>query len=112
MTVKWNGITSSERKLNGGGPQGAKFVIWEYLAQSNDNSDCVDPDYRFKFVVDLTIIEKVNLLIVGLVSFNSHVRIPSDIPNHNQVIPSEHLKSQEYVYTNSGVDPKPKNDPK
>ena len=32
MTVKWNGITSSERKLNGGGPQGVTFGIWEYLA--------------------------------------------------------------------------------
>ena len=26
---------SSERKLNGGGPQGAIFEIWDYLAQSN-----------------------------------------------------------------------------
>ena len=44
MTVKWNGLTSTERKLNDGGPQGATFGIWEYLTQSNDNSDCVHPD--------------------------------------------------------------------
>ena len=97
MKVKWNGLTSSERRLIGGGPQGATFGIWEYLTQSNDNADCVDPDYRFKFVDDLTVLEKVNLLLIGLASFNCHVSVPSDIPAHNQFIPAEHLKSQEYI---------------
>ena len=53
MVVRWHGETSSVRKLNGGGPQGATFGIWEYLAQSNDSADCVDPSRRFKFVDDL-----------------------------------------------------------
>ena len=97
MTVKWNGKLSSERKLNGGGPQGATFGIWEYLVQSNNSADCVDPNYRFKFVDDLTILEKVNLLLVGLASHNPHSSVPSDIPVHNQFIPAEHLKSQEYL---------------
>ena len=97
MTVKWNGSTSTERKLNGGGPQGATFGLWEYLVQSNDNSDCVDPDYRFKFVDDLTVLEKVNLLLIGLASFNSHVSVPSNIPDHNQFIPAENLQSQKYL---------------
>ena len=48
MTVKWNGKISTERKLNGGGPQGATFGIWEYLAQSNNSADSVDPNYRYK----------------------------------------------------------------
>ena len=52
MKVKWNGVTSTERKLNGGGPQGSTFGIWEYLAQSNENADIVDPSYRIKFVDD------------------------------------------------------------
>ena len=97
MTVKWNGVTSSERKLNGGGPQGATFGLWEYLAQSNNSADCVDPKHRFKFVDDLTILEKVNLLLVGLASHNCHSSVPSDVPVHNQIIPGEHLKSQEYL---------------
>ena len=58
MIVKGHGVTSAERKLNGGEPQGATFGIWEYLAQSNDNANCVDKDYRYKFVDDLTILEK------------------------------------------------------
>jgi hypothetical protein len=48
MVVKWHGKISSERKLNGGGPQGATFGIWEYLAQSNNIADCVAPESRFK----------------------------------------------------------------
>ena len=97
MQVKWHGKTSTVRELNGGGPQGATFGIWEYLAQSNRNADCVNPDYRFKFVDDLTVLEKINLLIVGLSSFNSKAYVPSDIPDHNQFIPANNLKSQEYL---------------
>ena len=37
MKVLWNGNLSAPRDLNGGGPQGSNFGIWEYLSQSNDN---------------------------------------------------------------------------
>ena len=46
---------------------------------------------------DLTVLEKVNLLMIGLASFNCHMSVPSDVPSHNQVIPAENLKSQEYI---------------
>ena len=96
--MKWNGLTSSERELYGGGPQGATFGIWEYLTQSNNSADCVtNPDYRYKFVDDLTVLEKINLLVIGLASFNCQASVPSNIPAHNQIIPAEHLKSQEYL---------------
>ena len=42
MRVKWHGKLSKIRELNGGGPQGSSFGIWEYLSQSNDNADFVD----------------------------------------------------------------------
>ena len=92
-------LTCTERKLNGGGPQGATFGIWEYLAQSTSNADCVEPENRFKFVDDLSVLEKINLLLIGLASFDCHTSVPSDLPTHNQFIPSEHLKSQEYLTT-------------
>jgi hypothetical protein len=95
--VKWHGVKSTVRKLNGGGPQGATFGIWEYLAQSNNSADCVDPENRFKFVDDLTTLEKINLLIVGLSSFYSKASVPNDIADHNQIIPSDCLKSQDYL---------------
>ena len=97
MKVKWCVLISTERKLYGGGPQAATFGIWEYLAQSNDNADCVDPNYRFKFVDDLSVLEKINLLLIGLASFNCHTSVPSDLPTHNQSISAEHLKPKQYL---------------
>ena len=99
MVVKWQGETSSTRKLNVGGPLGATFRIWEYLAQTNSNADCVDPENSFKFVDDLTVLEKINLLIVGLASFYSKSSVPSDVPDHNQIIPANCLQSQNYINT-------------
>ena len=97
MKVKWKGVLSKSRDLIGGGPQGSIFGIWEYLTQSNENANCVPENYRFKFVDDLTILEKVNLLMIGLASFNIHHSVASDIPSHNQIIPAENLKMQNYL---------------
>ena len=95
MRVKWHGTTSTPRKINGGGPQGATLGILEYLSQSNNN--CIDIPDRFKFIDDLTTLEVVNLLITGVCSYNLKSHIPSDIPIHNQIIPSEKLKSQKWL---------------
>ena len=73
------------------------FGIWEYLAQSNNSANCVQSDYRFKFVDDLTVLEKVNLLITGLATFYSKSSFPSDLADHNQMIPNFHHKSQDYL---------------
>ena len=40
MYVKWHGITSKPRTLNGGGPQGGTFGLLEYQSQSNKNAKC------------------------------------------------------------------------
>ena len=98
MKVKWHGQLSSTRDLNGGGPQGSTFGIWEYLSQSNDNAQCIDKKDRFKFVDDLSFLEVIYLLNVGISSYNIHAHVPSDIPVHNQVISSENLKSQAQLY--------------
>ena len=39
----------------------------------------------------------MNLLVTGLASFDCHNTVPSDIPDHNQFIPAQHFKSQEYI---------------
>ena len=39
----------------------------------------------------------MNLLTVGLTSFNLKQQVPSDIPLHNQFIPAENLVSQEWL---------------
>ena len=97
MKVKWHGVMSSVRELNGGGPQGSTFGIWEYLSQSNNNADCVEESERFKFVDDLTFLEIIHLISVGLATYNVRAHIPSDIPTHNQIIASENLKSQDQL---------------
>ena len=93
MKVKWQVEESSERKLKGGGPQGSTFGLWEYLSQSNTNADCVSESDRFKFVDDLSFLELIYLLQVGLASYNIKQHIPSNIPVHNQVIPVTKIKS-------------------
>ena len=97
MKVKWHGKVSSIRELKGGGPQGSTFGIWEYLSQSNDNANCVNESERFKFVDDLTFLEIIHLLSVGIASYNIRAHIPSNIPTHNQVIIAENLKSQQHL---------------
>ena len=77
------------------------MLTWrlEYLSQSNNSSDCVGVEDRFKFVDDLTILEIVNLVTVGITSLNLKQQIPNDLPMHNQYIPAENLKSQEWLDT-------------
>ena len=99
MSVKWHGKLSETKLLNGSGPQGSTIGLLEYLAQSNKNANCVDPELRYKFIDDLTILEIVNLLTIGISSYNIKTHIPSDIPTHNQYIKGENLKSQSYINT-------------
>ena len=68
--------------------------MWEYQSPSNDNADCVTEDDRFKFVDDLTVLEIINLLSIGIASYNIKLHVPSDIPTHNQYIPKENLVRQ------------------
>ena len=94
MTVKWNGKMSALRPLPGGGPQGGTLGIEEYLSQSNDNADHIDEDEKFKFIDDLSILEIINLLSVGLASYNCHYQVPSDIGINNLFLDPKNLKSQ------------------
>ena len=97
MSVKWHGCLTAPRKVKGGGPQGATIGLLEYLSQSNNSSDMVNERERFKFLDDLSILEIVNLLTVGLTSFNLKCQVPDDIPTHNQFISSHDLKSQVWL---------------
>ena len=97
MRVKWHGKLSQPRKLPGGGAMGASLGNWEFLSQTNDNADCVPEDDRFKFVDDLSTLEVINLLTVGLSSFFMKSQVASDIPVHGQFIEGDNLKSQKYL---------------
>ena len=89
---------SSTHTINGGGPQGGLMGILEYLLQTNNNTDFIDPDDKFKFIDDLSILEIINLISQGLSSFNfkSHVALDSNI-EHNQVLPESNFQSQAHL---------------
>ena len=97
MSVKWHGCRSVPKHIKGGGPQGATLGLLEYQSQSNNSADCVEIEDRFKFVDDLSILEIVNLLTIGITSFNLKNQVPNDIPSHNQFIPPQNLQSQEWL---------------
>ena len=89
--MAWNGI----RDLNGGGPQGALWGILEYLSQSNNNTDFISPEKRFKFIDDLSILELVNLLTIGLSSYNFKMHVASDIPVDGYFLDPNNMMTQQ-----------------
>ena len=70
MLVRWHGEVSEPRKLPGGGAIGANLGNWDFFSQTNNNADCVPLEDRFKFVDDLSTLEIINLLTIGMSSFN------------------------------------------
>ena len=97
LSVKWRGITTTPRIINGGGLQEATLGIQEYLSQTNNSADCVGQEERFKFVDDLTILEIVNILTIGLSSIKIMFQVPNDMKEDNRYIPPEHFDSQLYL---------------
>ena len=97
MVVKWKGLVSSKRPLPGGGPQGGTLGIEEYLSQNNDNVEFLEKDEKFKFIDDLSIIEIINLLSIGLASYNLNNHVPSDVGTDRLYLDAGNLKSQDYL---------------
>ena len=97
MVVKWKGLLSRMRPLPGGGPQGGTLGIEEYLSQNKDNVEFLKEDEKFKFIDDLSILEIINLLSIGLANYNIHNHVPSDIGTDRLYIDSANLKSQEHL---------------
>ena len=61
------------------GPNEDFFGIFEYLSQFNDNCETVNQEDKFKFVDDLTALEMVDLLSIGISNFNVKMSILNDI---------------------------------
>ena len=94
MRVKFNGEVSALFRLIGGGPQGTLTGQTEYLVQSNDNADCIEPDDRFKYIDDLSVLQL--LCLSGLLveyDFRSHVA--SDVGIGQQFLPPDKFNTQQ-----------------
>ena len=97
MRVKWKNQLSSSRDLPGGGPQGSSLGLLEYDSQSNDNTEFLSPEDKYKFVDDLSTLEIINLIVVGLSSYNFKMHVASDIGTDQLFLPSENIDSQRYI---------------
>ena len=97
IRVKWHGIITEIRNQNGGGPQGSIFGNLEYQGQTNFNTEYLTTDEKYKFVDDLSILKVINLLSIGLCSYNFKAHVASDILPGQKFIPPENLKSQTYL---------------
>ena len=95
MIVKWHGITSTQRDLPGGGPQGSTFGLLEYQSNSNSNADHISDDMKFKFVDDLSVLQKINLILCGLSSYNFKNHVASDIGINEKYLPPQNVKCQD-----------------
>ena len=46
---------------------------------------------------DLSFLEIINLLSIGISSYNIRAHVPSNVPVHNQIILPQNLKSQQQL---------------
>ena len=88
---------SEPRNMPGSGAMGSSLGIWEFLSPTNSYADFVPQNGKYKFVDDLSTLEIINLLNIGLASFNCKAQVPNDISVHGQYVPGENLQSQQYL---------------
>ena len=53
--------------------------------------------YKYKYMDDLTVLEAVYLMNIGIASYNLRNHIPNNIPVHNQIIKNDQLATQNYL---------------
>ena len=70
MRIKWHGHLSKPRLMPGSGAMGFHIGNLEFDSQTNHNADSVPEEDRFKFVDDLSCLEIINLINIGLASHN------------------------------------------
>ena len=86
MKVKFNGEESELLSLIGGGPQGTLIGQLMYLVQTNHNADNVDPDDRYKYIDDLTILQIISLAGL-LINYDFNLHVASDVGIDQQYLP-------------------------
>ena len=97
MKVKWKKKLSTMRDLPGSGPQGSTLGLIGCDSQSNDNTDFVSPEDKFKFVDDLSTLEKINVITIGLTSYNFKQHVASDVGVDQLFLPNENIQAQSHM---------------
>ena len=70
---------------------------WSQSWGTNNNANCIPEEDRCQFVDDLTFLNIVNLVNIGISSHDTKQQVPNDLPTHGQIVDGSHLKSQEYL---------------
>ena len=71
--------------------------LLEYDSQSNNNADFLTEEDKYKFCDDLSLLDIINLITVGLSSYNFKQHVASDVGIDQLYIPSENIRSQSYM---------------
>ena len=94
MQVRFKGKESSQRQLIGGGPQGTLVGVYEYIVASDDCASDIEPEDRYKYIDDLTLVEMI-LLSSTLVEYDFQNHVASDIGTDHLFLPPETFASQQ-----------------
>ena len=97
IRIKWHGQLSQPRRMPGSGAMGSSLGNWEFDSQTNHNADSVPAEDRFKFVDNLTVLEVINLISIGIISYDILQQVPNDIQTHNQFVDNKKLLTQTYL---------------
>ena len=71
--------------------------LLEYKSQTNNNCDFLPTNKRYKWVDNLSILEMINLISVGLASYNFKQHVASDIGVDQSYLNTENILSQSYM---------------
>ena len=99
IKVKHHGKVSTPRNQPRSGAQGASLGNQEFISQTNENANCVPIEDRFKYVDDLSILEIINLLSIGMTEYKYEEHVPSDIPTDAYFVENKNLKSQNFQFS-------------
>ena len=59
--------------------------------------DWLSVEDKYKFVDDLLVLELINMIVVGLSSYNFKQHVASDIGINQLYLPAEHIQSETYM---------------
>ena len=65
-----------------------------YVSQCTSNLDEIPEDQHYKYIDDLTILEIINLISVGICEYNFRNHVASDIGVNQLFVPTKNLQSQ------------------
>ena len=97
IIMKWKNVLSSVKDLPGGRPQGCTLGLDSYKRQSNNNSQLISQNDKFKWVDDLAALEVINIVTIGLSIYNFKAYISFDVGIYETFLPAENLASQKYT---------------